>query len=281
MTIKNPPCCSCSSRALDNFPARAVRGLAATQIVFGCLVIIAQVVVLAVYSLFFNHISQGIWCGIAFVVCGAFGVVSARKRTLPWVVTHLTLCIIVCLFCAAIITLSALTAVYYFGSMYTYQSRPCPGNNGFPMFYGTGSSGTGYYYSPSGDTGGYPDDDFWGRFYNSMGFDSPNQYYAGYGGEPCFGHYVINIPWIVQFSMNLLMGFLGIMTAIVSIVAATLSCAPICYYRASKHDDSKDNLIDDTTGSDIVTITPPSYCEKPPIYGIQVEGGAVGATMNI
>lgn len=32
----------------------------------------------------------------------------------------------------------------------------------------------------------------------------------------------------MQFSMNLLMGALGIISAILSVVAATLSCVPLC-----------------------------------------------------
>jgi len=245
--------------AVDYFPARAVRGLAVTQIMFGCVVIIAQIVVLAVYNLFFNHVSQGIWCGVAFIVCGTFGIVSARRRTVPWMVAHLTLCIIICLFCAAIIALSALTSVYYFGSLYTYQYQPCPGNDGFPMYYGTGPSGPGYYDTP----GGTSENDYWGRYYSTGGFQGPSQYYPGQGGQLCFGRYVINIPWIVQFTMNILMGLIGIINAIVSVVAATLSCSTFCYNKARK--EEKKELINSSSDPYRVDIIPPAYCEKPPI----------------
>jgi len=266
---------SCSAAPVEYFPPRAVRGLAIAQIAFGIVVIIAQIVVLSVYNLFFNHISQGIWCGLAFIVCGAFGIVSGKFRTVPWIVTHLILCILICVFSAAIIVLSALTAVYYFGSMYTYQYRPCPGNNGFPMFYGTGFTGPGYYNSPNME--GY-ENDFWGLYYSA---GTPVQAYMGQGkGQPCFGHYVISIPWVVQFTMNMLLGCLGIINAIVSIVAATLSCGPVCCYNRKKEDEDKENLID-CFGSEILTVVPPPYSEKPSVDDQQVDVEAPGAPAHI
>jgi len=48
---------------VKNLYGRASVGLGATMIAFGCLAIIAQIVVLAVYNSSFYF--QGIWCGIA------------------------------------------------------------------------------------------------------------------------------------------------------------------------------------------------------------------------
>lgn len=254
------------------FPARAVRGLAITQIVFGCVVIIAQIIILALYNLFFTSISQGIWCGVAFVVCGAFGVVSSKYRTFPWVVTHLVLCIIICVFCAAIVGLSALTAVYYFGSPYTYQSRPCPVSN----FYLSSN-----WHAPGDNSvprdnllGDQLENDYWLTYY-STGYHQAD---GNPAIEPCFGHYVINIPWIVQFAMNLLMGCLGVINAIVSIIAATLSCAPVCCYLDKKKEDEEQLIENSSPDSD--SILPP-YSEKAPIDMQQILVDSPAGTQHI
>jgi hypothetical protein len=186
------------------FSGRAAVGLGSAQIVFGVLTIIAQIVILRVYDVFSNAISQGIWCGVAFIVCGTIGVIAGKRRTFPWVVAQLVFCILVCLFAAAIIALSALTSVYHYGSAYTYV--PC--------------QSTGYYsHYNSGGTGGQ-------KHINNLYW---NNYYYGSGGQPCTGPgFILNVPWVVQFSLNLIMGCLGILSAVLAIVAATLSCAPLC-----------------------------------------------------
>jgi len=186
------------------FSGRAAVGLGSAQIVFGVLTIIAQIVILRVYDVFSNAISQGIWCGVAFIVCGTIGVIAGKRRTFPWGVAQLVFCILVCLFAAAIIALSALTSVYHYGSAYTYV--PC--------------QSTGYYsHYNSGGTGGQ-------KHINNLYW---NNYYYGSGGQPCTGPgFILNVPWVVQFSLNLIMGCLGILSAVLAIVAATLSCAPLC-----------------------------------------------------
>jgi len=185
------------------FSGRAAVGLGSAQIVFGVLTIIAQIVILRVYDVFSNAISQGIWCGVAFIVCGTIGVIAGKRRTFPWVVAQLVFCILVCLFAAAIIALSALTSVYHYGSAYTYV--PCQ-STGYNSHYNSGTGGQ--------------------KHINNLYW---NNYYYGSGGQPCTGAgFVLNVPWVVQFSLNLIMGCLGILSAIVAIVAATLSCAPLC-----------------------------------------------------
>jgi len=223
-----------------SYAGRSVLRLGVTQIVLGLLVIAAQIVVLAVYNIFFNSISQGIWCGVAFIVCGVIGIVAGKRRTSRWITAHLVLCIFACIFAFAIIALSALTSVYNYGSPYTYMSDPCP----VPMDY----IPSHHHHDPNdmapvpqvpGDGMAPPVDDYW------------NSYYYGYGprGEryPCYsnGHYVINVPWVVQFSMNLFMGVAGIINAILSVVAATLSCYPLCCdpFKQQKKDDRQKKLL--------------------------------------
>jgi len=187
------------------FSGRAAVGLGSVQIVLGALAIIAQIVILVVYNVFYTAISQGIWCGVAFIVCGTIGVIAGKRRTFPWVVAQLVFCILVCLFAAAIIALSAMTSVYRYGAAYTYV--PC--------------QSTGYYshYQSGEQLGGQ-------KHINNLYW---NNYYYGSGGKPCTGPgFILNVPWVVQFSLNLVMGCLGIVSVIVAIVAATLSCAPLC-----------------------------------------------------
>ena len=339
-------------------PRGPIKGLAITQIVMGCLAVAAQIVILALYHQFFNAISQGIWCGIAFIVCGIIGIVASKKATKPWIITHLVLCVAICLFSACIIALSALTAAYNYGSLYTYQ--PCyyhpqyypeyaalnvPGRSAAPpppvlgphgsLTASPGESATvkpstksttmsfaeemlkddypdawdvstarptmkpasrsttgiigdtsrdytdhfdddvpeagGYIHTPNYPTydtypyyNTYPSYDTYNSYYyntyptydtypyyTGQYFDThpyntyPNtgsywdSYYYYYSRYPCYGANVLNVPWVVQFSMSLLMCLLGLISAVLAVVAATLSCVPLCCDPLAKIQDSK------------------------------------------
>lgn len=222
-------------KRVKHFSGRAVKNLGIAQIVFGCLVIAAQIVILAIYNIFFNSISQGIWCGGAFIFVGAIGIVAGKRRTLPWVIAHLVFCILVCVFCAAVMGLSALNSAYAFGSPYHYMYS-CGGSTGS---YYPGNTG-GY---PGSYTGGYEDmgrnlnDDYWATYYSSG-------YYMGQQHqEPCYGRYELDVRWVVQFAMNLLMIVLGLVNTIVVIVAATLSCAPLCCNPEEPEEEHKETAM--------------------------------------
>jgi hypothetical protein len=218
-------------KRVKHFSGRAVMSLGIAQVVFGLLVIGAQIVILALYNIFFNSISQGIWCGGAFIFCGAFAIVAGKRRTLPWVIVHLVFCILVCFFCAAVMGLSALNAAYEFGSPYRYI-YPCSHSTD-----GTGSYYPGNYYPPGhGDDGlehtgpvgtSYGSGNYYSGGYGTGGDDYWNAYYQ-MPPQPCYGKYVLDTMWVVQFSMNLLMMLLGLVYTVVVIVSATLSCAPLC-----------------------------------------------------
>jgi len=168
------------------------------------------------------------------------------------------------LFSMAIIALSALTAVYYYGSLYTYQYRPCSTNNGYPMYPGTSTGAS------SANMNNDYVDDFWATYYSGK-YSRALRYHNIPGTQLCFGHYVINIPWIIQFVLNLLMGTLGIATAVVSVVSATFSCAPVCCYKDEEQDEGKLALLDDAATPDVLAVMPPSYAEKDPIKEIQID----------
>jgi len=111
--------------------------------------------------------------------------------------------------------MSALTSAYNYGSPYIYV--PCESTGQY----------SGYYLSSGSHSGGQ-------RHISNLYW---NTYYYGSGGAPCTGAgWIINIPWVAQFSMNLLMGCLGILSAIIAIVSATLSCAPLCCIPDEKPD---------------------------------------------
>lgn len=238
-------------KRVKHFSGRAVMSLGIAQVVFGLLVIGAQIVILALYNIFFNSISQGIWCGGAFIFCGAFAIVAGKRRTLPWVIVHLVFCILVCIFCAAVMGLSALNAAYEFGSPYHYV-YPCTGSTGGTGGYYPGTYGSGNYYS-----GGYGMgvDDYWNSYYN------PPQ-------PPCYGKYVLDTMWVVQFSMNLLMILLGLVYTVVVIVSATLSCAPLCCNPEDNEEYKKETCMkEDLSGNTAVNLNAYlAFPEQAPAY---------------
>jgi hypothetical protein len=231
---------SLSSNPGGIYAGRHVLRLGVTQIVIGCLVIAAQIVVFSVYNLYlFSFISHGIWCGAAFFVCGVIGILAGKRRTTCLITSHLVLCILACIFSGAIISLSALTSVYNYGSPYTYHSDPVPcfqPNNYLPR-HNHEYPGLEPTTPPS-----YLGDDYWNSYYNG---------YGSYGARyPCYnGHYVINDPWVIQFTMNLFMGTMGIINAILSLVAGTLSCVPLCCdpFKQQLKDDHKKQLLNVTS----------------------------------
>jgi len=259
------------------FSGRAAVGLGATLISFGLIVIAAQIAVLVVYRVFFHDIAQGLWCGVAFILTGTVGIIAGKRRTSPWIIAHLVLCIIVCLFAASLIGLSAIATVMnsVFGSAYTYKN-PCSGQiapvnqAGYTSGY-TGGYYTGYYtsYYTSYYTGGYGTGStgstgssgtghwtsgwtslwtgYWTGSYYTSYYSGYSGYFSRFGNTGC---YVLNVPWVVQFSMNVIMASFGIFSAIIAIIAGTLSCAPICCNPDKKRDIE----------------SPPTYAESPPYY---------------
>jgi hypothetical protein len=209
------------------FSGKAAVGLGATIISFGIIVIAAQITILALYNLFFTNISQGLWCGAVFILTGVIGVVAGKRRTGPWVIAFIVFCIFVCLFAGVLIGLSAVSSVFstVFGTVYIYQN-PC--GHQVPRF------------PPS-----MPDPHYYTGYYNGYA-----GYMNSYGSRGC---YALNVPWAVQFSMNIIMAAFGVFTAIIAIIACTLSCAPICCNPEKKEEE------DDTHPSHLPLEAPPYY----------------------
>lgn len=259
------------------FSGRAARRLGVTQIVLGCLCVCAQIALLAVYKLdytvrFLSN-CQGIWCGIAFIIVGVFGIVAGKLRRKPWIIVYLVLCIVVCFFTAALISLSALMSAYNYGPLYLYKLRHCSHHHHHDRqfgdatskpssvdywsgYYDTGYYGTGYYGTGYYDTGYYGgSEDYWSSYY-------PDRRSSSH----CSGYYAINVPWVVQFSMNLLMILLGLISAVVAIVSATLSCAPFCCIplpdtegQSLTGQDNEGSELDTAQASSLPNKTPPSF----------------------
>lgn len=284
---------------LKYFSGRAALGLGVTLIVFGLIVIAAQITIIAVYKVNLSALSQGIWCGTAFVLSGVFGIVAGKRRTVAWVVAHMIICIIATIFAGAVIALSGLSMAYSPGQPYNYQSWPCAGSTGSYGSSGSnGYSGTGYYYTgntgstfysyyTSGMTGywtnyntgsigapitlgngglltPYNETTAWVQYFTGYLTGYYTQYYNGYGSDyygPT-GCYVMNVPWIVQFSMNIIMGVLGIICAILTVIAATLSCAPLCCSPTNNESQEKNWK---------APLMSPAYIEAPP-YILPISG---------
>jgi len=244
------------------YAGRHVVGLGIVQIILGCLAVAAQIAIRVIkdnnrYTHTFENfddlgVSQGFWCGVAFILCGSIGIVAGKRRTAPWIVAFLSLCILVCFFSAALIGLSTVNAVMFvkvfeFDSVYVYRNVPCDSirNSGSDYYwYGGPSADTGYYNGNGNyeDTGRYNtkpiDGDYW------------QNYYSGYYGSdslPC-GIWDINAPLFIFYSMSLLMGCLGIINSILTVIAATLSCVPLCCRpKLDDEESSHDRLLGSST----------------------------------
>lgn len=122
----------------ESYRFRQSVGLGVAQIVLGVLCIVFNGVSIGV-SIYgdISVVGHGIWCGVMFIITGAFGVSAGTNKTKCKIITYMVLCIISACFTAAVLscgiigTLSArpldVGSCRYYGYdyYYDYYYRPC------------------------------------------------------------------------------------------------------------------------------------------------------------
>jgi len=110
------------------FPEKAVFGLSIFSIVAGLLSIILQVVLFCVGD-YFEHIGQGVWCGIFFLLSGSFGAYAAKHPSPCSVINLMVFTILAACMCVPYIVLDGIGI----GS-HNYRRRWSLGGTGMAIY---------------------------------------------------------------------------------------------------------------------------------------------------
>jgi len=97
------------TKPMGNTKANCLLGMGITQVVMGSLAFIANIIATASMSSMSAYVGPGFWCGIMYIIAGAFGIVGGKKRTNGFLVTFMVLSIISSVITTGIITTAAIS----------------------------------------------------------------------------------------------------------------------------------------------------------------------------
>lgn len=136
--LQPPPAAATSQ--VDGYRHNLSVGLGATQLVLGCLCIVFNCVSLGLNVLYYGlgiaFVGHGIWCGVLFIIAGAFGISAGMSKTKCKIITYMVLSIISACFTSALLACGIIGAV---GSGSRVADGRC--DYGYSYYYD-------YYYRP-------------------------------------------------------------------------------------------------------------------------------------
>ena len=101
------------NRVYESYPAKASNIFGGIQLGIGILLIILNIVALCIDA-YLAEVGHGIWCGIFFILTGAFGIAAGKTRTMCPIITFMVLSIVaggLCMSDPSIIAFSTISAV--------------------------------------------------------------------------------------------------------------------------------------------------------------------------
>jgi len=199
-------------------------GLGGTQITIGILCIIFQVAAICVGA-HVAVISTGIWCGLYFCLCGAFGIAAGKSKTTCLIVTHMILCIVAAAVFVFIVIGHAGAALGYDVWDYNYD-------------YNGWSDYNDYYHDPRDCHWEYPhndaDPDNYTSVYMCCDYDV-NGTYACNPDDPIYYDHPVPAVMPVEphrndsaLAMSSILIILAVVELIIAICASVLGCINCC-----------------------------------------------------